>query len=299
MPATMCDLATKLPLLIGGLLDRESKLKKGRFREETMTDILTGALAAFAGPNLVIEYPPEAATGGDIDLRFWHVADAEEVHVRLQAKRLNAEMDGKRKRKVQHRSYEHLLHKPNSTAPYQFRTLKSAPSPWVPLYIFYNHLSVVNDLHFKGTTPTVSGVNLAFAQDIAKQLELKVAGATATEKKILHHQRLSHLQKNFFSLDAILCPSGDWKGEQVPSPSLVAASLSERYGEFIKINELDDSEAVLRILSRPGRLQVARNAPRRLGNGPAVRVNQALERTVVTLISGRTDAAPTITDGPT
>ncbi len=54
MSATMCDLATKLPLLIGGLLDRESKLKRGRFREETMTDIVTGALAAFAGPNLVI-----------------------------------------------------------------------------------------------------------------------------------------------------------------------------------------------------------------------------------------------------
>lgn len=85
----------------------------------------------------------------------------------------------------------------------------------------------------------------------------------------------------------------------MPPPSLVAASLSERYGEFIKINELDDNEAVLRILSRPGRLQVARNAPRRLGNGPAVRVNPTLERPVVTLISGRTDAAPTITGVPT
>lgn len=299
MPATMCDLATKLPLLIGGLLDRESKLKKGRFREETMTDILTGALAAFAGPNLVIEYPPEAVTGEDIDLRFWHVADAEEVHVRLQAKRLNAEMDGKRKRKVQHRSYEHLLHRPNSTAPYQFRTLESSPYPWVPLYMFYNHLSVVNDMHFKGTTPTVSGVNLAFAKDVAEQLELKVAGATAAAKKVIHNQRLSHLRKNFFELDAILCPAGDWNGEEVPPPSLVAASLSERYEEFIKINDLDADDALFRILTKPGRLQVALNAPRRLGNGPAVRINQTLERPVVTLISGRTDAAPTITGGPT
>jgi len=38
--------------LIGQLLDRESYLARGRFREETMTDIFTGALAAFAGPNL-------------------------------------------------------------------------------------------------------------------------------------------------------------------------------------------------------------------------------------------------------
>ena len=72
MPASMCDLARKLPLLVGGLLEREKLLKRGRFREETMTDIFTGALAAFAGRNLVIEYPVELDTGGDIDLRFWH-----------------------------------------------------------------------------------------------------------------------------------------------------------------------------------------------------------------------------------
>ncbi|WP_367227044.1 DUF6615 family protein, partial [Mesorhizobium sp.] len=61
--ATLCDLATRLPLVIGGLLDRETNLKRGRFREETMTDILTGALAAFAGPELVISYPIEKDTG--------------------------------------------------------------------------------------------------------------------------------------------------------------------------------------------------------------------------------------------
>ncbi|RWX58740.1 hypothetical protein EN780_36065 [Mesorhizobium sp. M4B.F.Ca.ET.089.01.1.1] len=72
MSTTMCDLATTLPLLIGHLLDRERKLMRGRFREETMTDIFTGALAAFAGPELVIQYPDEAVTGGDLDLRFWH-----------------------------------------------------------------------------------------------------------------------------------------------------------------------------------------------------------------------------------
>jgi len=38
----MCDLASKLPLLIGQLLDRERHLERGRFREETMTDIFTG-----------------------------------------------------------------------------------------------------------------------------------------------------------------------------------------------------------------------------------------------------------------
>lgn len=88
--ATLCDLATRLPLVIGGLLDRETNLKRGRFREETMTDILTGALAAFAGPELVISYPIEKDTGGDLDLRFWNVSEGRDLWVRIQAKRLNA-----------------------------------------------------------------------------------------------------------------------------------------------------------------------------------------------------------------
>lgn len=61
---TICDVANKLPNLIGALLDSESVLKRGRFREETLTDLFTGSLAAFAGPDLVIQYPPEAMTGG-------------------------------------------------------------------------------------------------------------------------------------------------------------------------------------------------------------------------------------------
>jgi hypothetical protein len=114
MPTTMCDLASKLPLLIGQLLDRESHLKRGRFREETMTDIFTGALAAFAGSNLVIQYPVEVETGGDIDLRFWHAASGRNLFVRIQAKRLNAESDvAKTKQvKIKNRAYNELLHKP-------------------------------------------------------------------------------------------------------------------------------------------------------------------------------------------
>ncbi|WP_375339529.1 DUF6615 family protein [Sphingomonas fuzhouensis] len=33
MTITLCDSATRLPLLVGRLLDREAKLKRGRFRE--------------------------------------------------------------------------------------------------------------------------------------------------------------------------------------------------------------------------------------------------------------------------
>jgi len=165
VPTTLCDLATKLPLLIGRLLDREAKLKRGRFREETMTDILTGALAAFAGANLVIQYPIEVETGSDLDLRFWHVANGCDFHVRIQAKRLNAANDGTRPVKIAHRLYHELLHKPSTAEDYQFRMLRDAPAPWIPLYMFYNHQAVVLDPYLTGAKPTVGAINLAFADD--------------------------------------------------------------------------------------------------------------------------------------
>lgn len=146
----MCDLAKQLPLLVGGILEREKLLKRGRFREETMTDIFTGALVAFAGRNLVIEYPVEIDTGGDIDLRFWHVASGRSLNVRIQAKRLNAATSGKNLVKTKHRAYDELLHKSPTAKDYQFRVLRNSPAPWIPLYMFYNHESITRDREYAG-----------------------------------------------------------------------------------------------------------------------------------------------------
>lgn len=294
MPTTLCDLATKLPLLIGRLLDREAKLKRGRFREETMTDILTGALAAFAGANLVIEYPVEVDTGGDLDLRFWHVASGSDLYIRIQAKRLNAAMDGTRLVKIAHRSYQELLHKPPTAENYQFKTLCDASAPWIPLYMFYNHHAVALDPCFTGAKPIVSGVNLAFADDVANELEDMLTQAASKPRKIKYHKRLSHLRKHFFELKAILCPAGDWNGEGVPPPDVVSASLRERYqahGDGTARTELSD--IILRRLSEPDRLSVDRYVGTRLPDGPSIRVGQTVERPTVTFISGRTENART------
>jgi hypothetical protein len=299
MPASICDLATMLPLLIGRLLDREAKLKRGRFREETMTDVLTAALAAFAGPNLVIEYPVEVNTGGDLDLRFWHVASASDLHVRIQAKRLNAAMDGMRAVKIAHRSYDELIHKSPTAKDYQFRILRDAPAPWISLYMFYNHHTVTLDPHFTGPQPTVSGVNLAFAGDVAAELEEKLFSAASNPKKIKHHKRLSHLRKHFFGLEAILCPAGDWNGETVPPPHLVSTSLRERYlARGDGTARTKDMDIILHRLSEPARFAIDRGAERDLRSGPSIRFNETLKRPAVTFISGRTDDArtPTITE---
>ncbi|MES0826588.1 DUF6615 family protein [Ruegeria sp. SCP11] len=296
----MCDLAKTLPTLIGRLLDRETKLKRGRFREETMTDIFTGALAAFAGPELIIQYPNEAETGGDLDLRFWHVESGQNLFLRLQAKRLNAAVVSKKNVKIANRSYHELLHKPPKSAKYQFESLVEAPSPWVPLYMFYNHQSVVENPYFAGSTPTVNGVNLAFATDIADELRSKLLAAKAKPKSIRHHKRLSHLRQHMFELDAILCPHGSWSGSSVPPPDAVAASLRERWN-FIgeKTARPSGEEVVLRRLSEPEQLLTS-GFEQRIPDGPAIRFNGTIQRPQIVFVSGRTDdtRTPTVSPGP-
>jgi hypothetical protein len=296
MTTTICELARKLPRLVANLLDRESKLKRGRFREETLTDICTGALAAFAGPELVIEYPPEAATGGDVDLDFWHVSSGQRLLLRIQAKRLNADTNDGKAVAIGYRAYNELLHQvPKKTGPYQFDTLVKECGPFLPLYMFYNHGTVAQHPYFRGAKPTVSGINLAFAFDIADEMNAKL---TAKPKR-LHHKRLSHLCKHFFDLEAILCPPGDWDGN-VPSPDAVSGSIRRAWNDA-NVGQADrsDDERVIRRLYEPMTIGTHRDLDRRLPDGPAIRVSQVLERPMVTLISGRTDddRTPRISDG--
>lgn len=299
MTITLCDLATRLPLLVGRLLDREAKLKRGRFREETMTDLLTGALAAFAGPELLIEYPPEAETGGDLDLRFWHAASGRDLHLRLQAKRLGAATHNGKAVKLAHRAYGELLHRPSKSSPYQYLTLAAAAAPWVPLYLFYNHQTVVDDLAYAGTSPTVSGINLAFAADVKAELDLKVAAAAATPRKILHHKRLGHLRSHFFGLDTILCPDGDLEGSGVPTPDRVSKMLRERWNDRDR-RRTDLEDQTLRWLFEPDQLDPRHSGRGRPADGPAIRITQAVEFPTVTFISGRTEDArtPVISEDP-
>jgi hypothetical protein len=284
MGISMCDLASRLPYVIGALLDRESKLKRGRFREETLTDIFSGALAAFAGPELVIQYPHEPTTGGDIDLEFWHVETNRNIFLRLQAKRLSAAQERGKSVGIASRSYRELLHKVPKTGVYQFQTLTNTSGSSLPMYIFYNHTSVALDPYFFGQLPTVSGVNLAFAQDIADELNMIITA----KPSVLRYKRLSHLRRHFFGLNAILCPGKESK-DTVPTPDSVSTELINQWqrirGSF-DASSVD--ERILRYLFRPDEILTRGALRRRLSDGPAVRVTRDVERPTVTFISGRT-----------
>lgn len=294
MTNTLCDLAVALPRVVGALLDRESKLRRGRFREETLTDVCVAALAAFAGPELVIQYPHEPTTGGDLDLEFWHVESGRRMLIRLQAKRLNAAKNGGKPVRIDHRSYRELLHKVPKTGKYQFETLIEESGEHLPLYIFYNHASVATHPYYATRSPPVSGINLAFAFEIQREMRAKIDA----KPKMLHHKRLDHLRPFFFGLEEILCPGGALRGS-VPTPEAVSESLRTQWRQYRASYGLgEDEERVLRYLLEPTAALPSTGLRRRLPDGPAIRTSGAIKRDTVTFISGRTadDRTPSIVE---
>jgi hypothetical protein len=241
---------------------------------------------------MVIEYPDEAATGGDLDLDFWNVSNRRRLRLRIQAKRLNAEKNGKKAVSIKHRAYNELLHVVPSTGIHQFETLLSSAGPFLPLYMFYNHASVVKDPFFAGELPGVHGINLAFAYDVASQLSAQLAA----KPKRLSYKRLSHLRPYFFDLATILCVPLE-PGDDVPSPDNVFTSLRERWFDTVDTRKQDTVVAqVLRRIFEPEALFVSRDVTRRPADGPAIRFNPEVQRPTITFISGRTtdDRTPRI-----
>ena len=89
---------------------------------------------------------------------------------------------------IANRSYKELMHKVPSSKRLHYETLVEECGDRIPLYMFYNHQSVAGDAHFVGKLPTVDGVNLAFANDIAHLLDLKAAAACETPARRLDHK---------------------------------------------------------------------------------------------------------------
>jgi hypothetical protein len=161
--------------------------------------------------------------------------------------------------------------------------------------MFYNHASVVRNVHFAGATPAVSGINLAFADHIGTELEAKLAA----KPRRLHHKRLSHLRPHFFDIGTILCPPVA-SGDDVPSPDAVSNALERTWLEGSDGAEQSDRPRVFRWLSAPDSVRPTRESSRRIEDGPPIRFNPKLERPTVTFLSGRTDddRTPKISNHP-
>lgn len=236
---SLCGVARSFPNFIAVMLQRENALSRGRFCEETFTDLLTAMLIPFAGKRLQILYPDEPHTGGDIDFVFDNRETGRRLVVRVQAKRLNQEFEGNlsskpaagnaksgRANDFERRRYKEILHYVAKSNDYQYRILTRADDA-IPLYAFYNHHDVVLEGARRQMSPAISGVNLALADRLKPSLDVELKGLKTKPQKRHGFKRMVHLQEWFFGLDVLFCPGDD--GELVPAPELVADRLQAQW----------------------------------------------------------------------
>ncbi|WP_322111442.1 hypothetical protein PJ900_17955 [Tistrella mobilis] len=290
----ICEIVRRLPAIVASMLDQEKNMSRGKFREETFTDLLVASLLLNAGPNLIICYPNEQKTGSDIDIVFRNIEKNETFQIRIQAKRLSSG----RGLPNSCRSYDHLLHYVKKTSEYQFRTLIKESVGYIPLYMFYNHKEVVDDEIFQDDNlPEVRGINLAFAFDIAREMENLIQKKGRGKKN--PHRRLSHLQKYLFNIEDIFCPPGDWDDEEVPPPACVANSIERIFERSInqsaegmgpqqidRYKAYNEAQKGIEVEIKP------------IHDGPSIRFSPDVKRITLFFLTGRTDdeRTPKITE---
>lgn len=211
--SSVCDLANRFPNMIAEFLDIEQDLKR-RFREDSITDILSAALLTLPGNDIVVLAPQEAKTGGDFDLVIVDERTSEAIQFRIQAKRL---VPHKHNWKIG--SYPELAHPHNSgkQSATLLRGLGREAIPTIPLYAFYNPAHVC-----RASSDRVSGIELACGWEIRERIKTIVR----VKPKRLPYKRIGSLQPLFFPLSTILCASNtDTKNSLIPSPSGARAAV--------------------------------------------------------------------------
>lgn len=172
-----------------------------------------------------------------------------------------------------------------STGAHQFKTLmkSSRAEGRLPLYMFYNHAAIVSHFTCTGTLPTVRGVNLAFACDVAAKMKVQIAA----RPNRLFNQRLPNLRPYFFDLATILCPRNSL--DAVPTPQDVKNALWEQAGS--NLNVLTPEQIAQRVTYRirySSRHASFHAALKLISDGPGFRYDPELQRPKVTFISGQT-----------
>lgn len=194
----LCDLARDFPPFVARFLEHGLTLRR-RFREETITDLLMGALITAAGRKLIVEFPDEPQTGADMEWNFVAPQSGTFFRLVIQAKQVYG--DGK---VWSRHCYRELYHKSGVGSQLQSETLCDTARHSLatyPLYIFYNSASTV-DLARSGGCHQIEGVNIADGFEIERLVISAKGRALRTGNRSL--KAISPL---FAPLTSLLCPA--------------------------------------------------------------------------------------------
>lgn len=175
------------------------------FREETITDLLTGAFAGLAGLGLEVDLPREDLTGADMEWWFVNTRTGGRLRVLIQAKRATLAKTWKGAR------FSELAH-PNNTGA-QSQTLldeaRRSPYPTVALYAFYCSQTLLNQANAEGGQ-RLTGVDFADAVFVRTLIGKDLVGkrislAAGKSRYGWPNRKLKVLRPRFFSLHDLLC----------------------------------------------------------------------------------------------
>lgn len=202
-----CELAHKLPSMIGDFLDLDAALGR-RFREDSLTDIIIASFVKLATSGVAVQTPDEAKTGSDFDLVIADLSACTIIQYRIQAKRLYSHAS-----KWFLGSYRELAHPKNTGK--QAKSLVNpanliGPIPTIPLYAFYNPSAVC-----AASGNCFEALALADGFDV-NQIVQKIASGSP---KPTTARRISNLQHLFFPLTDLLCPQKVGIALSVASPT--------------------------------------------------------------------------------
>lgn len=210
-----CELADKLPAMIGDFLDLDWALGR-RFREDSLTDIIIASFLKLASSEVAIQTPNEWKTGSDFDLLIADLDASTVIQYRIQAKRLYSHVS-----KWALGSYRELAHPKNSgkqAAKLVDPANLTGPIPTVPLYAFYNPSTVCS-----AAGNCFQGVALADGYEVSAIVQKIASGSP----KPTTARRVSEMHHLFFPLANLLCPPPKAVAKLVASPDQSLRQVNE------------------------------------------------------------------------
>lgn len=264
---TACELAHDFPAQLAKFMDLETRIRRGRFREETMTDLLLAALVKLPYAPLELITPPENATGSDFDLVIVDLLSKTQVGYRIQAKRLSLGAVN-----WDRNSFKELAHKGGTGSQHATLTTPGnliGPPSLTPLYAFYIPHSIC-----VSSGMTLEGIHLAGVQPVSaaiQDIKAKIASNGRSQAK-----QLRNLAPHFFSLREILCPPAPPIGavrRGIASPRESADQTGQAMSRGARL--VPDDDRAPRVVALPdeeaGRLSALRRSVDSFRSLPTVR----------------------------